>query len=115
MKILSQLIAASLLGTVCTVPLVSLADAPAKHVPQKAAPVHATPIVAESLAKQSPIGQNVKPPKPRVVTAVAPKFPISAAGPHGIIFVGGKPGDGKSALNPQPIPPGHGGPGDPVR
>jgi hypothetical protein len=115
MKILPQLIAASLLATVCTLPLVSRADPPAKHVPQKATPpAHATPIVAESLVRQSPIAQNVKPPKPRVVTAVAPKFPVSPENQHGIIFVGGKPTGGKSALNPQPIPPGHGGPGDPI-
>lgn len=30
------------------------------------------------------------------------------ASKQGIIFVGGKPSNSKSALNPQPIPPGHG-------
>ncbi|MEP6549132.1 MAG: hypothetical protein ABJD53_16865 [Gammaproteobacteria bacterium] len=46
------------------------------------------------------------PAKPPVATAVAPQQPI----------VGGKPRPGShSELNPQPIPPGHGGPGDPQR
>ena len=57
----------------------------------------------------------VVPKKPVVVTAVAPKGPIPSDN-HAIIFVGGKTQrGGDSALNPQPIPPGHIAPGDPVR
>ena len=117
MRIPSQLIAASLLGMVCSLPAASFADVPVKHVPAKAPPP--APFVkpiAEKTVIKPPVGITTKPPKPPVVTAVAPKFPVSPVGQqHGIIFVGGKPGDGKSALNPQPIPPGRGGPGDPVR
>ena len=32
----------------------------------------------------------------------------ATANERSIIFVGGKPSNGKAALNPQPIPPGHG-------
>ena len=116
MKNPSRLIAASLLGLICSLPVASFADVPVKHVPAKAPPKAplTKPLAVSTVVKQ-PITVTTKPPKPPVVTAVAPKFPVSPAGQHGIIFVGGKPGDGKSALNPQPIPPGRGGPGDPVR
>jgi len=58
----------------------------------------------------------VKPTKPPVVTAVAPKQPIGPSGAKsGIIFVGGKPvGANDGALNTQPIPPGHPVPVDPT-
>jgi hypothetical protein len=63
----------------------ALAQSVAKHVPAKAKP----------------------PPEPVTVTAVAPKGPINP-GKHAIIFVGGHTqSGGDSALNPQPIPPGH--------
>jgi hypothetical protein len=46
---------------------------------------------------------------------VAPWQPVPAAH-RSIIFVGGKPQTGSDVeLNPQPIPPGHGGPVDPQR
>jgi hypothetical protein len=115
MKIPSQLIAASLLGMVW-LPAASFADVPIKHVPAKAPPPASLdkPVAVRTVIKP-PVGTTTtNSPKPPVVTAVAPKFPVSPAGQHGIIFVGGKPGGGKSALNPQPIPPGHGGPGDPI-
>ena len=117
MKKPSNLLAASLLGLACSLPIASFADVPVKHVPAKAPPKAplTKPVVERSVIKQPTTTMTTKPPKPPVVTAVAPKYPVSPAGQHGIIFVGGKPGDGKSALNPQPIPPGHGGPGDPVR
>ena len=55
-----------------------------------------------------------RPVKPPVVTAVASKRPVPA-GHRSIIFVGGKKrSSGDAALNPQPIPPGHGAPGDPI-
>ena len=115
MKKTSQLIAASLLGLACSLPAASFADVPVKHVPAKAPPkAPLTKPLAVSTVVKLPVATATKPSKPPVVTAIAPKFPVSPAGQHGIIFVGGKPGDGKSALNPQPIPPGHGGPGDPV-
>ena len=116
MKKPSQLIVASLLGLICSLPVASFADVPVKHVPGKAPPPAplTKPVLATTVVKP-PVGTvTTKPPKPPVVTAVAPKFPVSPAGQHGIIFVGGKPSDGKAALNPQPIPPGHGGPADPV-
>lgn len=101
MKKPSNLIAASLLGLACSLPAASFADVPVKHVPAKAPPKAplTKPVAERSVIKQPTTTMTTKPPKPRVVTAVAPKFPS----------------DGKSALNPQPIPPGHGGPGDPVR
>ena len=34
--------------------------------------------------------------------------PPEQSNPQSIIFVGGKPSNDKAALNPQPIPPGHG-------
>lgn len=123
MKKSQQFVATSLLGLLAALPTASWADAPAKHVPAKAPP--RTPLTAvDSHVKSRGFTTAAKPPKPRVVTAVAPKVPTGPGVQHGIIFVGGAPGGkpvtrqpigGKSALNPQPIPPGHGGPGDPVR
>lgn len=117
MKILSPLIVASLLGLTCWLPAAGFADVPVKHVPAKAPPPAALekPMAVRTVVKQPVATLTTKPPKPPVVTAVAPKSPVNTGGQHGIIFVGGKPSDAKSALNPQPIPPGHGTPGDPVR
>ena len=116
MKKPSNVIAVSLLGLACLLPVASFADVPVKHVPAKAPPKAplTKPVVEHSVIKQPTTTMTTKPPKPPVVTAVAPKAPVSPAGQHGIIFVGGKPGDGKAALNTQPIPPGHSGPGAPV-
>lgn len=93
-------------------PLLAMGQTPAKHVPAKAPPAPHT-LTATSVVPNNNLAKAV-PPKPRVVTAVAPK-PLVGPTQKGIIFVGGKPAPGsKSALNPQPIPPGRGGPGDPV-
>jgi hypothetical protein len=93
------------------------ADEPPKpHHPAKAAasaPL-TKPLSERTLIKSPSAARETKPTKPPVATAVAPKFPAAPVGQHGIIFVGGKPGDGKAALNPQPIPPGHIMPGAPV-
>ncbi len=74
--------------------------------------------LAADVAAQVPVNAHpakAPPSKPLVVTAVAPKGPIPG-GKQSIIFVGGKAqSGGDAALNPQPIPPGHGGPGAPIR
>jgi hypothetical protein len=90
------------------------AQVPQPKHPAKAAPAAplTTPFVAESFAKQPVV--SVVPKKPPVVTAVAPRSPLTGPG-RSIIFVGGKPqGGGDAALNPQPIPPGHVNPVDPI-
>lgn len=118
MKKSPQFVAASLLGLLAVLPAASWADAPAKHVPAKAPP-HVPLTAVDSHIQSTGFATAFKPRKPPVATAVAPKVPTGPGVQHGIIFVGGKPVaqpvGGKSALNPQPIPPGHGGPGDPVR
>jgi hypothetical protein len=91
------------------------AQVPRPKHPPKAAPSAplTTPLVAETVVKLPTAA--VAPKKPPVVTAVAPRMPLTAPG-RSIIFVGGKPqGGGDAALNPQPIPPGHVNPGDPIR
>jgi hypothetical protein len=94
------------------------AQVPVKPHPAKAAPAAplTKPLVAESFARL-PVASVVPKKPPLVVTAVAPQSPLAGPGPkRSIIFVGGKPqGGGDAALNPQPIPPGHVGPGDPIR
>ncbi len=94
------------------------AQVPVNKHPAKASPPAplTQPLVAESFAKQ-PIVSVMPKKKPPVVTAVAPHSALAGPGPgHSIIFVGGKPqGGGDAALNPQPIPPGHVSPGDPIR
>ena len=64
------------------------------------------PVLAQGVGKPVPARQKAsKPPLTAVAVLPAPQHatPISPAksDPHKIIFVGGK-----SALNPQPIPPG---------
>jgi hypothetical protein len=92
-----------------------LAQPPINKHPAKAkptAPLQQSTVVA-TFTNSSALA--VAPKKPVVVTAVAPKGPIPSD-KHAIIFVGGKTqSSGDSALNPQPIPPGHIAPGDPVR
>jgi hypothetical protein len=87
------------------------AQAPQPKHPAKAAPP-TRPLVAETVVKLPTA--TVVPAKPPVVTAVAPRMPLTTPG-RSIIFVGGKPQGGDAALNPQPIPPGHVNPGDPIR
>jgi hypothetical protein len=83
---------------------------PAKTAPT-AQPTELTATVTVPNPYTVPARRLMKPP---VVTAVAPKGPVPA-GQHSIIFVGGKKkSGGDAALNPQPIPPGHSGPGDPI-
>ena len=92
------------------------AQVPVNKHPAKAPPPAplTQPLTAESFAKQ-PTVSVVPKKKPPVVTAVAPHGPLTGPG-RSIIFVGGKPqGGGDAALNPQPIPPGHVNPGDPIR
>jgi hypothetical protein len=92
------------------------ANAQQPKIPPKApASVPASKLpVAVSLVRQQGIVSTV-PHKPPVVTAVAPHLPGAPVG-SSIIFVGGKPRTGSNAeLNPQPIPPGVGGPVDPPR
>jgi hypothetical protein len=118
MKIRTQLIAASMLGLMGALPTLGVADQPVPQRPAKAAPTATLtkPLEMKTVVKP-PVApaQTLQPRKPPVATAVAPKLPAAPTGKRSIIFVGGKPGDGKAALNPQPIPPGHGGPGDPIR
>jgi hypothetical protein len=98
-----------------SMPIIAVAQSAVPHRPAKAAPNAplAKPAFVATVVKQSAVAPL--PTKPTVVTAVAPKHPIS--GTHrSIIFVGGKPRSGNNVeLNPQPIPPGRGGPGDPIR
>jgi len=117
MKIPSHLLKVSLFGMICAFSAAAFADAPQPKIPPKAPPRAplTKPLFAETSVKSPATSTTVKPPKPPVATAVAPKFPAAPVGQKGIIFVGGKPGDGKAALNPQPIPPGKAGPGDPIR
>lgn len=97
--------------------MISLCAGASAQVPQPKHPAKAAPptrpLVAQTVVKLPTAA--VTPTKPPVVTAVAPRTPLT--GPErGIIFVGGKPqGGGDAALNPQPIPPGHVNPGDPIR
>jgi hypothetical protein len=94
-------------------PFLVLAQTPAKHVPAKATPPAPHTLTATAVVPNNSLVRK-SPTKPTVVTAVAPK-PLVGPTQKGIIFVGGKPSPGsKSALNPQPIPPGRGNPGDPV-
>jgi hypothetical protein len=91
------------------------AQVPQPKHPAKAAPTAplTKPLVAVTVAKLPTAA--VAPTKPPVVTAVAPRTPLTAPG-RSIILVGGKPQDGgDAALNTQPIPPGHVKPGDPIR
>jgi hypothetical protein len=107
-----HLIAAAILAAMMQ-PLLAMSQTPTKHVPAKATPPASHSLTATSIVQNSSL-TKAAPTKPRVVTAVAPK-PVVGPTQKGIIFVGGKPSPGsKSALNPQPIPPGRGGPGDPV-
>jgi hypothetical protein len=102
--------------------MVSLGTGASAQIPQPKHPAKAAPsapltkpLVAETVVKLPTAA--VVPTKPPVVTAVAPRTPLTGPGPRrSIIFVGGKPqGGGDAALNPQPIPPGHVNPGDPIR
>jgi hypothetical protein len=117
MTIAARMIAASLLGLVCAMPEIGLGEEPTPHHPAKAPPTapRMKPLEMKTVVKV-PVAtaQTLKPPKPLVATAVVPKTTPVPVGQRSIIFVGGKPADGKGALNPQPIPPGHGGPGDPI-
>jgi hypothetical protein len=100
--------------------MVGLCAAASAQIPQPKHPAKAAPsapltkpLVAETVVKLPTAA--VAPTKPPVVTAVAPRTPLTAPG-RSIIFVGGKPqSGGDAALNPQPIPPGHVNPGDPIR
>jgi hypothetical protein len=121
MKIPSRLLGVCLISWVCALPLQGFADTPDKPVqpkhPAKAAPRAplSKPQTVDTVV--SPVSKPlVKPTKPPVITAVAPKQPIGPAGAKsGIIFVGGKPvGGNYGALNPQPIPPGRPVPVDPI-
>ena len=122
MKIPSRLLGACLISWTCALPLQGLADTPDKPVqpkhPAKAAPRAplSKPGVTDSTVLSPAAKAFVKPTKPPVVTAVAPKQPIGPSGAKsGIIFVGGKPvGANDGALNTQPIPPGHPVPVDPT-
>jgi hypothetical protein len=85
-----------------------------RHSPKAAPTVPLTKPTATATVPNSYAVPLRRPVKPPVVTAVAPKGPVPA-GQHSIIFVGGKKkSGGDAALNPQPIPPGHSGPGDPI-
>jgi hypothetical protein len=92
-------VSAAALCAIVAISTVVLAQVPVKPHPTKAAPISPLreSIVVTTFTISSPVA--VVPKKPVVFTAVAPKGPIPS---------------GNSALNPQPIPPGH-GPADPVR
>ena len=116
MKIHINVAAAAALCAMVSMPMIVMAQVPIAPHPKKAAPTAplTKPAVAEIALRPSGIAPLL-PPKPPVVTAVAPWRPVPAAH-RSIIFVGGKPQTGSDVeLNPQPIPPGRGGPGDPQR
>jgi hypothetical protein len=117
MKIPMRLLAISFLGIACAVPFAGFAEEPVKHVPRQAAPSAplSKPVVVGTPVKSMATSLSLRPTKPPVATAVTPKLPTAPSGTkRGIIFVGGKPGDAKGSLNPQPIPPGHPVPVDPI-
>src|SRR5690349_3976216 len=72
-----------------------------KHVPCPASPQTHQPL-AYTAASKPAIGP-VSPGPQHAASDTAP-----TGNPRSIIFVGGKPSNSKAALNPQPIPPGHG-------
>jgi hypothetical protein len=72
-----------------------------KHVPCPAPAQTSQPLVYHAASKPS-IGP-VAPGPLHAAPSVA-----GAGNQQSIIFVGGKPSNGKGALNPQPIPPGRG-------
>jgi hypothetical protein len=94
-----KVVSAAALCAIASISTVVLAQVPVKPHPAKAAPI--SPLrestVVTTFTNSSPVA--VVPKRPVVFTAVVPKGPIPS---------------GHSALNPQPIPPGH-DPGDPVR
>jgi hypothetical protein len=115
MKFHIKVISAAALSAMVSTPMIVVAQVPVMPHPAKApptAPLAKPAIIATSLR---PSALVPLPPKPIISTAVAPWRPVP--GTHrSIIFVGGKPQSGSQAeLNPQPIPPGRGGPGDPQR
>jgi hypothetical protein len=112
MKINSNSLSAAALCALVTMPTIVAAQPAVPHRPAKAPP----PAPLSKPAVVATVNHSVVSPlsakKPVVVTTVAPKHPI-VKGQRSIIFVGGKPNGTNAELNPQPIPPGHGGPGDP--
>jgi hypothetical protein len=115
MNMYAKAVSAAALCAALAVPTMAMAQSSAKARPAKApptAPLTKT-VATETIANPHMVA--ALPKKPPVVTAVAPK-PLLSGTQRRIIFVGGKPqSGGHAALNPQPIPPGHGGPGDPIR
>lgn len=106
---------AAALCTALSIPAAVMAQPPVKPHPAKAPPTAPLATLRATAIVPNPNIMATLPKKPPVVTAVAPKPLVHGTERH-IIFVGGKPrSDSDAALNPQPIPPGHVGPGDPVR
>ena len=108
MKFHIKVVSAAALCAMVSMQLIVMAQVPIVPHPKKAAPTAplTKPAVAEIALRPSGIAPLL-PPKPPVVTAVAPWQPVPAAH-RSIIFVGGKPQTGSDVeLNPQPIPPGH--------
>ena len=107
MKIHINVAAAAALCAMVSMPMIVMAQVPIAPHPKKAAATAplTNPAVAEFALR--PSGVAPLPPKPPVVTAVAPWHPVQDSH-RSIIFVGGKPQTGSDVeLNPQPIPPGH--------
>jgi hypothetical protein len=114
MNIYAKAIYASALCAALALPSMLLAQSSAKARPAKAPPTAPLTKTVATETIRNPHIVSALPKKPPVITAVAPK-PLLPGTQRRIIFVGGKPqSGGNAALNPQPIPPGHGGPGDPI-
>ena len=86
--------------------LVVLAQTPPKHVPAKAPPAH--PLVSQT-ASSAVLNSTLRAAPPRRPNVLTAPRPVVGGNEKAIIFVGGK-----TALNPQPIPPGRTAPGNPV-
>ncbi len=115
MKLHSKAASATAVCAIFAMPMIAVAQEPIHPHPPKAAPTAplTKPVVTATAVRSSAI-TPLLPAKPPVTTAVVPGHLQDSH--RGIIFVGGKPQNGSQVeLNPQPIPPGHGGPVDPSR
>lgn len=92
---------AVLASSLCTAAALACDPNNVKHVPCPASAQTHQPLVYTAASKP-----RIGPVAPGPLHATPGTAP--ASNKQSIIFVGGKPSDSKSALNPQPIPPGHG-------
>ncbi len=113
MKIHLNVVSAAALCAIVSMPMIAGAQETVMHHPAKAPPIAPMPKPAIVAAPLKPSAVAPLQAKPIVATAVVSKPPVPDTH-RSIIFVGGKPQTGsKVELNPQPIPPGHGSPGNP--